>query len=60
MQQSLRLETHSGDLLDLFSVILSSDPAPHLSNISQLVASSVPVGVFNPVMLYLNYMFLCN
>ena len=25
---------------------------------SQLVASSVPVGVFNPVMLYLNYSFL--
>ena len=25
---------------------------------SQLVASSVPVGVFNPVMLYLNYLSL--
>ena len=26
---------------------------------SQLVAFLLPVGVFNPVMLYLNYLFLC-
>ena len=48
-------ESRSGHLVDLFSVLSSS--AIQLIN-SQLVASSVPVGVFNPVMLYLNYSFL--
>ena len=49
-------ESRSGHLLDLCSVVPSSNFSATLVN-SQLVAFC-QFGVFNPVMLYLNYLFL--
>ena len=43
-------EYRSGHLLDLFSGVQTSNPRP--------TACLLPVGVFNPIMLYLNYLFL--
>ena len=43
-------ESCSGHLLDLFSVVPSSNP--------RSTGCLLPVGVFNFVMLYLNYLFL--
>ena len=50
-------ECRSGDLLDSFSVAPEVKSSPTLVK-SQLVAP-LPVGVFNPVMSYLDYLFLC-
>ena len=44
---SPEFESHSGDLMDLFLVILCSNPRPHLVK-SQLVASC-QLGFKNPV-----------
>ena len=47
-------ESHSGHLLDLFSVVLSSHPR-HARK--KPTGCLLPVGVYNPVMFYLG--FLC-
>ena len=43
-------ESRSGRLLDLFSVVPNSNP--------RSTGCLLPVGVFTPVTLYLNYLFL--
>ena len=48
-------KSHSHHLLDLFSVVPSSNPWPRLYLANWLPPAS---WVFNPVMLYLNYLFL--
>ena len=49
-------KSSSGHLLDLFLVVQSSNPSPHL----YIIANWLPPAswVFDPVMLYLNYLFL--
>ena len=47
-------ESHSGHLLDLFSVVLSSHPHHACKKPTGCL---LPVGVYNPVMFYLG--FLC-
>ena len=49
-------KSSSGHMLDLFLVVPSSNPSPHL----YIIANWLPPAswVFNPVMLYLNYLFL--
>ena len=50
-----RFESRPVHLLDLFSVVPSSNPWPRLQIADWFPPSS---WVFNPVMLYLNYLFL--